>query len=112
MPSWRVRRQLIILLIFATPLAVVTFWAFSKFLPEASCTDNRKNQEELGVDCGGPCGPCELKDPKPVALYWTRVVPVRENSYDIAVEIENVNEVLSSADVEYEFTLRDNLGPI
>lgn len=26
--------------------------------PEATCTDGIKNQDEKGVDCGGPCEPC------------------------------------------------------
>jgi cysteine-rich repeat protein len=26
--------------------------------PTASCTDNTKNQDELGIDCGGVCGSC------------------------------------------------------
>ncbi|MGM5482347.1 MAG: hypothetical protein ACQESF_02690 [Nanobdellota archaeon] len=27
-------------------------------LPQASCTDGIKNQNEKGIDCGGPCAPC------------------------------------------------------
>lgn len=25
---------------------------------QPTCTDNRRNQNESGVDCGGPCNPC------------------------------------------------------
>lgn len=110
--TWRVRRQLIVLLIAAIPFAALGLWAFSKFLPAPTCTDNTKNQKELGVDCGGPCGPCELKNPKPLTLFWARVVPAKEGVYDVAAEIQNENEVLSSANLEYEFTLSDDFGPV
>lgn len=110
--SWRARRQIIILFIAALPIAAAAFLAISKVLPEPSCTDNRKNQGELGVDCGGPCAPCELKNPKPISLFWTRVVPVRAGSYDAAAQIQNLNETLSSANMEYEFILFDGLTPI
>ena len=26
----------------------------------ATCTDGIQNQGEIGVDCGGPCGPCSM----------------------------------------------------
>lgn len=29
--------------------------------PAPSCTDNKQNEEETGVDCGGSCIPCEVK---------------------------------------------------
>jgi hypothetical protein len=29
---------------------------------EPSCTDGVKNQDETGIDCGGPCLPCDLGD--------------------------------------------------
>ena len=112
MLSWRLRRQLIVLLIAALPFAALGFWIFSKVVPEPSCFDNRKNQSEPEVDCGGPCAPCELKSPKPVTLFWARVVPVRENSYDAVAQIQNPNEVLSAAQVQYEFIIFDGFAPV
>ena len=112
MLSWRARRQLIVLFIIALPLLGLGFWFIPEFLPEPTCFDNRKNQEELGVDCGSPCGPCELKNPKALLIFWARAVPVRTNTYDVAAQIQNPNEVLSSANVEYEFTLFDSLGGV
>jgi hypothetical protein len=28
---------------------------------ESTCSDNKKNQDETGIDCGGPCAPCNSK---------------------------------------------------
>lgn len=91
-------------------MAAVGFLFFLKFLPEPTCFDNKKNQGEYEVDCGGPCGPCELKHPKEVEVFWARAVLTRPQTYDAAVEIRNPNEVLSSADLEYEFAMFDNFG--
>ena len=72
--------------------------------------DNKQNQGEFGVDCGGPCGPCELKNPKVITTFWARAVKVRDNLFDAAALIQNQNEVLSSSHVVYEFALFDEFG--
>lgn len=110
--SWRSRRQVVALLIIAIPIVLFGFFLVTRALPEVSCFDKKQNQGELGVDCGGPCGPCELKNPKPLTLFWSRLVPVRENSYDVVALVQNPNEVLSSAKVDYEFTIFDGLRPV
>lgn len=112
MISWRAKRQLIALLILAIPFALIAFWFIGRIIPPPVCTDNVKNQGEIGIDCGGPCAPCELKYPKAVTVYWTRIVPVTQGAFDAVAEIENPNENLSSALVEYEFELLDELGPV
>lgn len=102
-------------MIFGLVMLVVTgmgFLIIVKLLPEPTCFDKKKNQDEFGVDCGGPCGPCELKNPKPIITFWARAVPVREQVYDAAALIQNPNEVLSSTNVTYEFLASDELGSI
>lgn len=110
--SWRSRRQLVISAIVITPLVAITFLIVRNAIPVPTCVDNRQNQQETGVDCGGECISCQLKYPQPIKVFWARAVPVRENSYDVAAEIQNPNEYLSSVDVEYEFSLYDDFGPV
>lgn len=110
--SWRSRRQLVIFAIVMTPLAAIVFLIVKSAIPVATCVDNKQNQQETGVDCGGGCISCQLKYPQPIKVFWARAVPVRENSYDVAAQIQNPNEYLSSVDVEYEFSLYDDFGPV
>lgn len=110
--SWRARRQLAILFVLAIPLVLLGFWFGPKLLPVPTCSDNTRNQGELDVDCGGPCPPCELRNPEPIAVFWARAVPVRANTYDVAALIQNQNEVLASAKIEYEFSLFDALTQV
>jgi hypothetical protein len=37
----------------------------------ATCSDNIKNQEETGVDCGGPCKACRM--PTNYVYYWASI---------------------------------------
>lgn len=112
MISWRIRRQFAVLLIIAIPIVFMGILLFPKILPEPTCFDGRRNQGEVEVDCGGPCAPCELKNPRPLSIFWARAVAVRPNVYDVAAEVQNNNEVLSSPRVDYEFSLFDDLGLI
>lgn len=110
--QWRFQRQLIVLVIILLPLAVLGFYFISKFFPETTCFDNKQNQDELGVDCGGPCINCALKKPKQIITFWARAVGARQNAYDAAAFIENANDVLATQNLRYEFTLFDDLGLI
>lgn len=112
MLSWRFRRQLVAMSVVVIPLMVLAFFVYVETKPAPSCFDNRKNQLEIDVDCGGQCKPCELRNPKPVSLFWTRFVPAGENAYDIAAEIQNSNEVLAAENLKYRFTMHDATGPI
>jgi len=110
--SWRAKRQWgIILSLGAVFLGVIAFFVY-RALPTPHCFDNKRNQGEVEIDCGGPCAPCELRHPKPVVVFWARAVPVRENIFDVAAEIQNTNEVLSSGRLTYEFALFDDFGRI
>lgn len=112
MLSWRIRRQAITFLVIAVFAGGIAFFAVSRFLPAPSCLDQRRNQGETGVDCGGPCAPCELKNPKPVTVFWTRVSAGGPDTFDAVAFIENTNEILSSQQLQYEFTVFDEIGVI
>ena len=111
--SWRTRRQigaLFAVLAFFGVFGAVSYW---RFRSPASCVDNVKNRDELNVDCGGSkCEPCELKYPKNVSVIWTRAVPVKGQTYDVAAFIKNENETLASPSLGYRFTLLDGQGVI
>lgn len=112
MLSWRARRQLSAIFVVVLFIGVVLALNIKRFIPAPTCFDNKKNQGEVEVDCGGPCAPCELRNPKPIGVFWARAVPIRQNNYDVAAFIQNPNEVLASANITYEFALFDSLGEI
>lgn len=112
MLSWRARRQISVLALLLALAGGLGFWLVGRALPAPSCTDNRRNHGETDVDCGGPCASCELKNPRPLSIFWARFGRASGDAYDLAALVENVNQTLSSDLVQYEFTLLDAYGII
>ena len=110
--SWRGKRQwMVFLVVFGAVIGVGVLAGF-RYWPRASCMDNKKNQNETGVDCGGGCIPCELKNQKEISQFWARAVQITPSSFDAAALVQNDNTALSSGNFEYEFTLFDDQGVI
>lgn len=112
MISWRMKRQLAVVGILLLIAGGMVFWFGKRFIPVPSCTDGRKNQGEVDTDCGGPCASCELRNPKSLTIFWVRVAPAGANLHDAVALVENKNEFLASAKIEYEFNLYDRLGAV
>lgn len=74
--------------------------------PKPTCFDAKMNDNEEGIDCGGPCIPC-LKEIRPISVLWTRFFKGREGIYDLAALIENPNIVAGLPAVKYQFKLYD-----
>ena len=108
--SWRARRQLAAIGIVAAAAGGAALWFGARFIPSPTCFDNPQNPGEVGIDCGGPCAPCELRNPKPLSVFWARMAHAGGDVYDAAALVENQNQVLASGDIRYEFTLFDELG--
>lgn len=106
--SWASRRQ------FAYLSVVIIFIAFVLFLllrpiifRTPTCTDNRQNGDEQGVDCGGSCLKiCAFQATNPVVL-WARAFPVSGNSYNLLAYAENQNQNGAAYEAEYEFKVYD-----
>lgn len=77
------------------------------FYSPATCFDDKKNQEEEGVDCGGPCSACqeELSAPK---VLWSKSFLVEGDLYDLAAEIENRNINYGSGILPFVFKVYDS----
>ncbi|MEK7634727.1 MAG: hypothetical protein AAB396_02505 [Patescibacteria group bacterium] len=58
--------------------------------PAATCFDNKKNQNETGVDCGGACTACEIRTLAPIEMVWERHFQT-DSQTAIAIEIKNSN---------------------
>lgn len=99
----RIIKQLIIALIFILILAGIGFLIYWVNRPVPTCFDGIQNQEEEGIDCGGPCQSCEIATLKDLEVSWTQVVHVRDNFYDLAAQIKNPNQNYGSGQIAYFF---------
>lgn len=112
MLTWRTRRQFAAIAILVIFIGAMIFAVIFRALPEKTCFDNRRNQGEEGVDCGGPCVSCALKNPKPLTVFWTKAIAAGNHVYDVAAQIENPNIEVAPVKIIYDIVLADRFGEI
>lgn len=79
-------------------LFYITFFGGS-----SSCFDAKQNQDETGVDCGGGCISCALKNAQAL-IVGEPILFSGDRVYSVATEIENTNEVgISSFNYRVDF---------
>lgn len=111
MASWGNKRKYTIgaflLLIVISPIVYLTYKLLDK---PPSCTDEKQNQRELGVDCGGPCDLyCRGTVASPVIL-WSRALKVTYGLYTAAISIQNPNLNAAADHVPYRLRILDPDG--
>ena len=104
--SWAAGRRLIILLIVgAIAVAFLTVVLISALYKTPSCTDGVQNQNEAGVDCGGPCAYlCTALEQAPTVLF-TKVLQNNDGRTDIIASVENKNVNAAAKNVPYRIVL-------
>ena len=104
---------------FAYLVLFLAFWSLvagafyvTFFLQPPSCTDNRVNQGEEGVDCGGPCKTfCMQKDlVAPSALGVPQVFMASDDLVSVLLEIKNPNVATSLRQLPYAVTVNGASG--
>lgn len=106
--SWRARRQFVYFAIFAVIVGLFLWWAIEKIIPDATCFDGRQNQEEEGIDCGGPCDKKCVGNVREPVIIWARAIKTEKGVYDVASLIENSNLFTGAKIFEYRFKLYDD----
>ncbi|MDP3052464.1 MAG: hypothetical protein Q8N22_00725 [bacterium] len=88
----------------------IIFWLiYILFLkPAPTCSDGHRNQNEIGIDCGGFCPSCELTQLKNLAGDWALVLPAGENGITLLAEITNPNLNFGAESFSYQFKI---IGP-
>lgn len=104
--NWAQKRRFVIYSIFgalALALLAVTLIATLQHTP--TCTDNLQNQNETGVDCGGPCPYlCTVDERAPVTLF-TRTLAPTQGRVDVIASVSNQNLTAAAKNVPYTLTL-------
>ncbi len=110
--SWASRRKATYTLSFLFIIfVIIALIAFSFFHEAPSCFDNKQNQGETGLDCGGPCSKlCRAQFTDPFVLWtrWSKVLS--SGTYSILAYAENPNIGVGAQNVPYSFSIRDKDG--
>jgi hypothetical protein len=106
--TWALRRRLIILGIIAVVLAgAIAAFYFKDIYVHPSCTDTKQNQNEEGVDCGGPCPYlCTASEAAPSVRFVRAISPVPGRT-DVIVYIDNPNVGVAAKGLTYSIDLYD-----
>ncbi len=97
----------IVYLVFFSLIVFLIYLAF--FRPAPTCFDNKQNQGETGIDCGGPCASCEIKTLLPVESNWVKYFS-NDNQTVIAAEIKNPNLKWAADSFSYTFDIYGENG--
>lgn len=84
---------------------------FIKFKPAPSCFDNRQNGGETGVDCGGSCISCEIKNLKPLSIETINLF-ANDRVYSASAKVKNPNSDFSASSFDYVVNFYDKNGDI
>ncbi|CAN5676748.1 hypothetical protein BH11PAT2_BH11PAT2_07420 [soil metagenome] len=89
--DWARKRRFVVISIFiAIVLAIVAIVSFTVFYHTPTCTDNKMNQDETGIDCGGSCSTlCSVAIP-PATIRFTRTL-IQSGRTDVIAYVDNAN---------------------
>lgn len=107
------RLSIVGVVVFSTSLIGASWYFLS--VPDPSCFDGVRNQEERGVDCGGPCARAcvETFVPDPIVIREAAFVPGGEDGeYDVLAKLYNPNDEFGAPVLPYVFRLKDASGAV
>ena len=113
MASWSTKRKFqyfsalltIVILLIIVPLVYF-------FYTPPTCSDNKQNGNELGVDCGGSCIKLCQNSFLPPKISWggAKFEKIADGVYNVAAYIENPNINGAALNVPYKISLYDENG--
>lgn len=110
--NWALRRQIfyvLVLILFFLSLGYLIIHPIFNKAP--TCTDNKQNGAETGVDCGGSCARACLNQVDELSVLWSRafrVVPGRYNAVAYLVN-HNKNTAINKINYKFRFADKDNI---
>ncbi len=106
-------KRITIISIYATIFLVFVGLIASLIVPEQTCTDGKKNQGESGIDCGGPCHPCEKEVVgKDLVVKESFVVYGGTGQYDVIANVYNPNALFGGEKVFYTMEIVGRDGAV
>ncbi|MBD3238265.1 MAG: hypothetical protein GF332_01320 [Candidatus Moranbacteria bacterium] len=75
------------------------YWYFT----QPTCNDQKQNQGELGVDCGGPCAQTCQQNPdlEPLQVHDPEIIS-NQNNYDVVFYLKNDNSKYGFNQIQYD----------
>jgi hypothetical protein len=101
----RIKQILYGSLFFAVFLFFIFLVYLLSFSPKPSCHNGIQDKGEEGIDCGGPCVPCEVFKLQPLKKSEIKILTYPDNTFDLLASIENPNENYGVKKFFYRFLI-------
>lgn len=107
--SWALKRQLFYLGVLVAFLGILGFLIISPYINKTpTCTDNKQNGEETGIDCGGLCSRACIFEVDEISVLWSRAFEVIPGRYNAVAYLENHNKNKAIYKIKYSFRFADS----
>jgi uncharacterized protein YcfL len=94
-------------------LGIILFFLIIFFISiqkPPTCFDNKQNQDETGIDCGGVCAKLCTAEQTPLTVLWARTSKTQDGLYNAVAYVQNSNLNGFATNVYYHFYLYDKDG--
>lgn len=109
----RIFKLIIYGLLYLIIIIAVIFGLYILVMPDnSSCFDGKQNQGETGVDCGGPCDLCEIKDLIPIQVSNIDIFDIGDGMSSILLEFRNPNHSFGAYVYEFDLVLYSSTNEI
>jgi hypothetical protein len=107
-------KRSIIILSYLLILAGICWLIYYRLQPRESCFDQKMNQNEQGIDCGGVCQKeCNVLPQFNLTVEKTGFAESGiSGKYDLFGEISNLNNDFGSGSFYYKFEIKDSSGSV
>lgn len=104
--SWTTKKQFAYFVVFLLAVAGIFYFFWFK-VTAPTCFDNKQNQGEDEIDCGGPCKRQCLGEIKDIIVLWSKVVALGGGKYEAVALVKNPNLFLALPSLKYQFKFYD-----
>lgn len=109
--TWASKRQTsIIVLLLGLAFIPILFIVYKINTIPPTCFDKKQNQEEAGIDCGGPCELLCKSQVSDLVVSWKRFFLVGDGVYNVVIYVENPNTNAGAKDVGYQIRVLNKDG--
>src|SRR3989344_1172894 len=106
--TWALKRQILYITVLILCIAIFGFLIIYPSLSKApTCSDNKQNGNETGVDCGGSCARACLAQVDEISVLWARSFRVIAGRYNAVAYFENHNKNIAIDKINYKFRFAD-----
>ena len=106
--TWALKRQFFYVVVFILLITIFGFLiVYPVFNRAPTCSDDKQNGNETGVDCGGSCAKACFSQVDKISVLWARAFRVVPGRYNAVAYFENHNKNAAVNKINYRFRFAD-----